>query len=201
MKQLYLVFSSTPYILGKFVRFFTRETYNHVSLSTDSRFEHAYSFARRYRSTPLYGGLVQESSSRYKNGNKLAQIAVCRLDVSDETHEEIINTINTMFAEKEKYIYNTISAIATLNKKCVRRKNAYTCVEFATLMLSSFDNSIDKEGFYSVEDLLAHYEDKKIYEGAFNFPLIEDIDFEKKYGLLFNIKATAHILWQLRKRK
>ena len=35
-EYLYVVFSATPYRMGKLIRFVTREPYNHVAISTEA---------------------------------------------------------------------------------------------------------------------------------------------------------------------
>ena len=72
MKEIYVVFSSTPYKIGKFIRFFTREEYNHVSIMFDENMLEAYSFGRKHVDTPCWGGIIKDSVSRYKNKNTVA---------------------------------------------------------------------------------------------------------------------------------
>ena len=59
-EYLYVVFSATPYRMGKLIRFVTREPYNHVAISTEASLTRMYSFARRFYRTPFYGGFVTE---------------------------------------------------------------------------------------------------------------------------------------------
>jgi hypothetical protein len=68
-QYVYIVFSSTPYRIGKFIRRLTREAYNHVSIALDPDLTKMYGFARRYYRTPFYGGFVRESLSRYHQVN------------------------------------------------------------------------------------------------------------------------------------
>ena len=64
-KSLYVLFSATPYRMGKCIRFITGEPYNHVSIATEEDLRECYGFARRYYETPFYGGFVTERPSRY----------------------------------------------------------------------------------------------------------------------------------------
>ena len=78
---IYVVFSSTPYKIGKTIRMLTGEKYNHVSISLDAELTQMYSFARRYYKTPFYGGFVKESLSRYQLNQNKATIKICKMGV------------------------------------------------------------------------------------------------------------------------
>ena len=83
-QHIYVVFSSTPYKMGKFIRAMTRESYNHVSIALDESLSQMYSFSRRYYRTPLYGGFVHESRSRYHVNGDATRICLCALPVTSQ---------------------------------------------------------------------------------------------------------------------
>ena len=64
MSYLYVMLSRTDTGMGRFIRFFTREEYNHVSLCVDDSLQKFVSFARYRQDTPLAGGAVAEPPQR-----------------------------------------------------------------------------------------------------------------------------------------
>ena len=60
MPKLYLVLTRTNTNLSKAIRFFTKRTYNHISLALDDRLDSLYSFGRRRPKNPFYAGFVRE---------------------------------------------------------------------------------------------------------------------------------------------
>ena len=64
-KYLYIMLSRTGTGMGKVIRAFTRNEYNHVSLPLDSSFKRFVSFARYRQDVPLAGGFVAETPQRF----------------------------------------------------------------------------------------------------------------------------------------
>ncbi len=200
MKSIYIVFSATPFKMGSFIRFFTREKYNHVSLALDSDFSEAYCFARHYINTPFYGGLVKDSPSRYKHNGKLADIAVAELRLDGSKYDAFAESIRDMYAHRTEYIYNTFSAICALFRHKVIKKNSYTCVEFAAMMLATVDGRVDADSFYSVMSLMHIFGNEIVYEGKFDFSVTDDTDYSTKQSTAFAISKTLSNLTELIKR-
>lgn len=164
--KLYIVFSATPYKMGKFIRFFTGGKYNHVSVSADYGLTEMYSFARRYRCAPLLGGFVKENSGRFYSNGKSTQIMICEIPVSKEKKNVILARLSEMKNEREKYIYNFFSAAATPLRREIRIKDAYTCVEFAIYVLELVGLSTGGS-YVGIEELKIQLERFKVYEGEF----------------------------------
>ena len=80
---VYIVFSATPTGMGQLIRLATRNQYNHVSQSFEADVHKLYSFARYHRTVPLYGGLVVESSLRYRSFAGQSRVKICRLPVEE----------------------------------------------------------------------------------------------------------------------
>lgn len=167
-KAIYIVFSSTHCGIGSFIRFVTGGFYNHVSVSFDRELRELYSFARLYKRAPLYGGLVHESRLRY-SGIIATPIKVCQITLSDEQFGRIRTTVDTMMRDRETYLYNLVSAILYPLHRRVRILRAYTCVEFATYLLSSVEllHSVNSDSFCSIENLELLLNDNVIFEGEF----------------------------------
>lgn len=167
-KYLYIVLSSTPCKLGKFIRLMTHYTYNHVSVSLTPTLDDMYSFARHYRQTPLCGGFVNESHLRFRNNNRYAKIKIFAIPINDVQMSDIENFLSAVAENSLDYVYNTISAMCSVIHKKIIINHAFTCIEFAIEILSHFQSevNIDAAKFYSIkqlDDILSPY---LIYEGS-----------------------------------
>ena len=162
---LYVVFASTPYKMGRFIRRFTGETYNHVSIALDEGLTQMFSFARRYYRTPFYGGFIKESLSRYHIHGQSADIKVCRIPVSREQHDQLYAQLKNMYANKEHYLYNHLSALFTPIKKLIQVKDACICTQFAAQILLLAGMDTDPARYYSVGDIEKLVESFAIYTG------------------------------------
>lgn len=205
IKEIFLVFSSTPYKMGKFIRFFTKEKYNHVSFSFGEDLSRAYTFARKYVNTPFYGGLVCDSPERYRYNGKKADIALCKIQIGDGAYIALENAVCKAYAEKDKYIYNFYSALSAIRKKKISVKNAYTCVEFAVYLLSLCHVGIDTDTFYSVDSLKRIFESNTVYSGKENFPEtargIPNNAFGEKIDFFIGLRLTCKNLRTLYLRR
>ncbi len=173
-RHIYVVFSSTPYTLGKAIRVLTRECYNHVSIALDQDLTQMYGFARRYYRTPLYGGFVAESPSRYHPGERAANVRICRLEVTQAQYEQLQQRFLQMYQQREQYLYNHLSALGSLFRRPVRLRDAYTCVEFCVQILASLGLNVNPRRFYSVGDLERLLQPYEVYTGP--IPLKGDYD-------------------------
>ena len=175
-KYLYVVLSRTPYKIGKLIRVFTREAYNHASiaLSLDGGM---YSFARRHCCKALYAGFVKESVARYHLNDEPAQIQVFRLPVTPEQHLSIANILERMYEHRYQYLYNHLSAISAMWKKLTPAKNALICVEFCIHILHRIGYDVDPDRYYSVCELGKLLDGNCIYTGPMPAPTEEDPDY------------------------
>jgi len=196
-QNIYVVFSSTPYKMGKAIRALTRETYNHVSISLDESLSKMYSFSRRYNRTPFYGGFVRESVSRYHRKGHTAQIRVCRLQITQEQYRTLENHINALFAQKERYLYNHLSASTALLHKPVKVRDAYTCVEFCVEILRSCGIDVDPDSYYSVGDLEKMLHSFTIYTGPAPEADIYDAAFFAKRPVSRPLQKTVKDILRL----
>lgn len=201
IKEIYLVFSSTPYKMGKFIRFFTKEKYNHVSFSFDANLSSAYTFARKHINTPFYGGLVCDSPERYRHNGKKADIDLCRIEIGDSVYTAVRNAVDEAYAEKDEYVYNFYSALSAPKKKKISVKNAFTCVEFAVYLLSLCNVGIDTDTFYSVDSLKRIFKANSVYSGKENFPETPDDTFGKKINFFLGLRLTYKNLHTLYLRR
>ena len=191
-KRLFVVFSATPLKMGTLIRTATGERYNHISLSLSPTLNKMYSFARRHKNTPFYGGFVCETPARYRNKGKVAEVFICALPLTDDKHSELAELFEDMERERLKYNYNLFSAaLAPISRK-IAIKNSFTCAEFASFVISKVYSQISADKFYSVDDLRRLLEDFAVYFGS--FPNISegaaDPSYEQKISLYKNFRLT-----------
>lgn len=177
--HIYIVFSATPYRIGKMIRRITRESYNHVSISLDGDFSQMYGFARRYYRAPLYGGFVKESPARYYLGTQASYIQVCKLPVTQAQYDAISGQLSQMHCDAHTYLYNHLSALTAVFQVPWKLRDAYTCVEFCVELLSTLDFPVNRRQFYSVDSLRALLQDYVIYTGPMNRTGEDSAFFEK----------------------
>ncbi len=202
-KYVYVVFSSTQYMIAKFIRAFTHHRYNHVSISLDGNMQQLYSFARRYEDTPFCGGFVVETPERYLRRNIAASVQICAIPVTDEMHATIRAHLQAYEAEAQDYVYNYIGALTFLFRRRVALERCHTCVDFATEVIGMTGAGIQPDRFYSIRGLARNLNRYKVYEGHFYAPLsLSDMPSEyfAKHSKRFRIKQTLQSLSVLTKR-
>lgn len=176
-KYVYVVFSSTPYRIGQFIRKVTREPYNHVSIALDENLTEMYGFARRYYRTPLYGGFVRESTSRYRFDGKVTQIRLCRIPVTEEQYRQLSDRLTTMYEQREQYLYNYLTMVSALFRKLIPAKDAYICVEFGVRVLHDIGLPVDPKKYYTVGGLEALLRPYAVYTG----PIPDSTPYDEAY--------------------
>ena len=202
-KYVYVVFSSTQYMIAKCIRTLTHHRYNHVSISLDGNLQTLYSFARRYEDTPFCGGFVVETPERYIRRNVAASVQICAIPVSDEVHDTIRAHLQAYESEAQDYVYNYIGALTFLFRRRVALEKCHTCVDFATEVVAMTGAGISPDRFYSIRGLARNLARYKVYEGHYYAPLtLSDMpsEYAKRHSKRFRIKETAHSFAVLAKR-
>lgn len=165
MYSIYVVFSSTPNRIGRMIRRVTKEEYNHASIALDSDLTRMYSFARRYYRTPLYGGFVRESRSRYHQEGQASIIRICKIPVTEEQYKNLEQLLGEMEENHMQYLYNHLSALFAVFHKRIRAKDAYTCIEFCIRILHSVGVDVDPSKHYTVCQLEQMLRPLAVYTG------------------------------------
>ena len=135
---IYVVFSATPTGMGSLIRKATRNRYNHVSISLGRDIHKMYTFARLYKTIPLYGGFVVESILRYRSFAGAARVKICRIEVPEARFNYLCSYLARLWDEREEYIYNTPAALASLLHLRPDISKAYTCVTFVQEILARY---------------------------------------------------------------
>lgn len=196
MHYIYVVFSSTPNRVGRLVRQVTGETYNHASIALDENLNSMYSFARRYYHTPLYGGFVKESLSRYHQNGQVARISICRIPVSEQQYKDLEHLLSNMYKNRGHYLYNHLSALGATVRKRISARDAYTCIEFCVNILRWLGMDVDPEKYYTVCDIKNLLSNYCIYTGP--VPVGDyDADFYQANPVSFPTIRTLKDMFKL----
>jgi len=130
-KYVYVIISRTPTSVGKIVRKFLKEKYNHASISLDQNLSQMYSFCRLSISNPFVGGIVRESVFTLNIGlEEDVPINIYRIPVTNENYEVIKKFIYSIYNDAEVYYYNFLGAIGLIHNKKHAVYKTYICTEF-----------------------------------------------------------------------
>lgn len=196
-KHIYIVFSATPYFIGRAIRVVTGEMYNHASIALDEKLERMYGFSRRYYEVPLYGGFVRESLSRYHVNGKSTYVSICKIPVTVEQYTHLEDLFTEMYARRDHYLYNHIFALGALFHRRILAKDAYTCVEFCVQILSSLGIDLDPKKYYSVCDVQRLLQDYEVYTGEM-YPAAEyDASYFARRPIPYPTSKTIHEIYKL----
>ncbi len=196
-RYLYVLFSATPYRMGRCIRFVTGEPYNHVSIATGEDLTSIYSFARRYYRTPFYGGFVAEDPCRYHHNGKTANIRLYRLPLTSLQWQKLQDMLEDMKEHADRYLYNHLSAmVAPLHLK-IRVRKAFTCAEFTVNVLSGLGFDFDPHRFYTIGDIAQRLSAYHIYTGDFPENHPQDTSFFHPHPVAHPLYASTRDLLRL----
>lgn len=196
-KYLYILFSATPYRMGRMIRTVTGEPYNHVSIATGEDLTSIYSFARRYYCTPFYGGFVSEDPCRYRHKGRTADIRLYRLPLTTVQWKRLEAMLEDMKLHADRYLYNHLSAMTAPLHLKIRVRRAFTCAEFTVNVLSSLGFDFDPNRFYTIGDIASRLGSYHIYTGLFPNKKSRDTSFFKPHPVAHPFYASARDLLRL----
>ena len=173
-KYIYILFSATPYRMGRMIRFVTGEPYNHVSLALEEDLNQLYAFARRYYRTPFYGGFVTEKPDRFHHRDTTAHVRLCRIPVTGDQWQAIRSRLDKMEDHPSRYLYNHLSALTAPIHIKVTIRDAFTCAEFVVSVLHSIGLDFDPRRFYTIGDIAEKLTPYHTYSGQFPVPPEQD---------------------------
>jgi hypothetical protein len=198
MKQfLFVMISRTDTGMGRLIRFFTADRYNHVSLCLDGNFQHFVSFARYRQDVPLAGGYVTESAARLRSCGKTMPVRIFKIEISPSDAEKLKQLFQ--IADHTPLVYNSLGALLQGCHIHCHIPGAYTCLEFAETILGKSYPSISALG----DDL----EPWEIYHGdLFQIlkcpPSVEGPFFQRRglqNGTYDTLKHFRILLWRILK--
>lgn len=137
MKNIYVIMSKTNTKIGKFIRIFTNNNYNHVSISIYDDLSKMYSFARIHKNKAFEGGFVEESWLRYLDNSDYIEFIVYSIPVKEEEYLQAKEFIETIYENRNTYKYNYRQAVGNyLNlPQMIKSEKNFTCLSFSVNFL------------------------------------------------------------------
>ena len=200
-KYLYVLFSATPYRMGRWIRFLTGEPYNHVSIATEDDLRQCYGFARRYYQTPFYGGFVTEHPCRYCHNGNISKVRLYRIPLTSSQWQKLQWILSHMQAHPERFLYNHLSILTAPVHLKVQVRDAFTCAEFVVSVLSRLGFDFDTKRFYTIGGIAKRLSDYHIYTGTFPAKDESDTSFFQDKPLRHPFYASARSFFALIWRK
>ncbi|HEY5583745.1 MAG TPA: hypothetical protein VIK78_04540 [Ruminiclostridium sp.] len=208
MKNLYVILSATPTIMGKIVRIITRSAFNHSSISLSENWDEMYSFARHRACNPLVGGFVKEFPQRLSLGkDRNVYIKVYKIPIDENQFNEIKLFIYNIRDDDEN-IYDTMAALGIFLRCKFDTYKAYTCSDFVakSLLMGNviLENQTSKDIIPDeIEKLLDKY---TFFTGSLcnytpvNGASFDTKDFFEKTNFIKEMARTFHHFYSLFKR-
>ncbi|SET93086.1 hypothetical protein SAMN05421676_11152 [Salinibacillus kushneri] len=136
MANVYILLTKTGTFFSQAIGLYTKEPYNHVSISIDKELTELYSFGRKKTCNPLRAGFVKENIqdgvyAKFPD----TTCEVYALQVSKRQKEKIERTIRHFKQNKNDYRYNLLGIAAVPFGKSLERKYAYFCSQFVATVL------------------------------------------------------------------
>lgn len=137
MKSIYIVISQTGTWLSTLIKLYTKQKYNHVSISLENSLSDMYSFGRINPVNPFSAGFTRESI--YDGVYRMfpnCRCAVYRLRVTEEQYIKVKEIIEEFKKKRHQYRYNLLGLIYIVLHMDKPRKRHYFCSQFVSEVLS-----------------------------------------------------------------
>lgn len=174
-KDIYIIISHTPSVVSRIIRRFTHTPYNHVSVSLDAELNHMFSFGRRYKYFPWYGGFVRESLDSGTMGRFTeTEAIVLTMNIEEDVYDDIRIKLENMLEHKYDYRYDTLGLLAAIFGKCLKRDKHYYCSAFVRELLveSGVEDSDNFEEIVRPLDFMNLPDTREVFRGKLReFPL------------------------------
>ena len=168
--KLYIVISQTGTMFSRIVRFFTKDPYNHSSISLNEDLTDMYSFGRKYARLPFPGGFIQECiGTKVFATHPNTTMIVYELSVTREQYNKVRQIVREMRRQKNMYAYNLLGVIFVIFHKYHPSHNKYYCSEFVKYLLTESGITSDQELPVICKPMdFLKVSGNKIYEGRMN---------------------------------
>lgn len=163
--KVYILVSDTGSMLTKAIKMYTKDPYNHVSISLNKELTEMYSFGRKNVYNPFFGGFVNENVNSHLLID--AECEVYELEVTPEQHANIRNKLASFEKEREFYRYNFLGLIAVVLNIDFVRKYHYFCSQFVCSILAESTIKVtDKPFHYATPNDFRNYKNQVLlYKG------------------------------------
>ena len=166
-KYVYVALLYIPSAVGRFVKFWTRYGYSHVTFSFDENLETNHAFSRVKEFTPLVGGYTIEHKSYYTSGNDVKiDTIIYKIPVTNEEYNNIKKFIDEIKNDNE-YLYNYFSMCTLAVIGGFRVYKAMHCTEFVAKILTMISSvKMSKKWYkYLPKDFNNDLKEYTIYDG------------------------------------
>ena len=189
-RPLYIMISRTDTGMARFIRAFSGFQYNHVSMTLDPSLRIWCSFARYHQDAPFYSGFIKEPVERFLANTGDANVRIFRLDLPREKARRVEQLFLQAGRKETRLIYNYFDAMASIMDLKIAISNSYTCLSFASELLST--------DCLSIRELCETLSPCLMYEGSLGDLLQDSGDREELYftrlGLLRGTAKSARQL-------
>lgn len=149
MPKIYIVLTQSGTVLSRAIQMYTKQMFNHVSISFDKELKEMYSFGRKRENNPFIAGFVHEDPNCMLLQNSDCAIFSC--DVTDEQYDHLKRQIQYYELHSHLYKYNFIGLLAVMFKLKVRRSNAFFCSQFIGTILSQAGLSLNGQSTFFIK--------------------------------------------------
>lgn len=167
MKNIYIILSQTGTLFSKAIKRYTKDPYNHSSISFDQNLEAMYSFGRKRRYNMIDTGLIQENFDRglfpyFPN----ACCCVLEVPVTEEEYEAMQKIVEGFYHNKDNYRYNFLGVLSYAIGLGITRKEHFFCSQFVSYILSNTNNWTNNPALTKPMDFCTLPNNKIIFEGT-----------------------------------
>lgn len=172
-RYIYVVLTQTGTRISKAIQRFTKDPYNHSSVTSDIELCEMFSFCRLNKHRPLPAGFMHEKvdCGVFEMFNSIP-CEIYGFKVSDEQLENYEKLINHFKLKTKLYSYNLLGLLTLALGIPFQRKTRFVCSQFVAYILSetgiaSFDKDVSlvkPEDFRHLPDgILVYSGDMKTY--------------------------------------
>lgn len=167
MKNIYIVLSQTGTLFSKAIRLYTKDPYNHSSLSFDSSLKVMYSFGRRKRFNMLDSGFIEENFYQglfpyFPNAN----CCILEIPVTEAEFEAMYSKVKFFCRNPYLYRYNLVGVLGYMAGVTIIRQEHYFCSQFISYVLQETDFWRLQPEFTRPMDFFSIPNKRLIFEGG-----------------------------------
>ena len=166
-KPIYILLTNTGSLFSTAIGFYTKQRFNHVSISLTDDFSAIYSFGRKHRRNPVNGGFVNEIETQIYNHFSGTSCIVLKKEVSLDKYARIHESIKKFESDRLMYSYNLIGFAGFIVNIPIKRNNAFFCSQFVgeVLKQAGVDFTHKPSELVKPSDFLGHEKFIEIYQG------------------------------------
>lgn len=136
MKKIYILLAQSDTLISQSIRFFTKAPYNHAALGVDDTLHEYWTFGRKLRFFPVWGGFIQE---KIKEGmyhhHPETRCRISALQVTDAEYEEVCAMLRHYRQHRKEYRYNHAALFGGLIDRPLYMDKRHTCAEFVATVI------------------------------------------------------------------